>query len=135
MLKLGGIINIIIAIAHIFGLLWADQMFKVTGIGNEMAHLSKIHESLPFLLTFIVAIVFFVFGLYAFSAIGKIKKMPFLKLGVFGISAIYLFRGIGELAYNFTQQNKPSILETTYSLIAIGIGLIFLLGGYKKWVK
>jgi len=110
-------------------------MFKVTGIGNEMARLSKIHESLPFLLTFIVAIVFFVFGLYAFSAIGKIKKMPFLKFGVFGISAIYLFRGIGELVYNFTQQNMPSILETTYSIIAIGIGLLFLLGGYKKWVK
>ena len=41
MLKIGGYINIIIAIAHIVGLLWADKMFEVTGIGKEMTELAK----------------------------------------------------------------------------------------------
>ena len=34
MLKIGGIINIIIAVAHIIGLFWAEQMFEKTGIGK-----------------------------------------------------------------------------------------------------
>ena len=33
MLKLGGYINILIAIGHIVGLFWADKIFEVTGIG------------------------------------------------------------------------------------------------------
>ena len=44
MLKLGGYINIIIAIAHIVGLFWADKMFEVTGIGKEMTELAQTHS-------------------------------------------------------------------------------------------
>ena len=49
MLKLGGYINILIAIGHIVGLVWADQMFAVTGVGKEMHELSQINTSLPYL--------------------------------------------------------------------------------------
>lgn len=39
MLKLGGYINILIAIGHIVGPFWADKIFAVTGIGREMKNL------------------------------------------------------------------------------------------------
>ena len=83
MLKLGGYINIIIAIAHIIGLFWADQMFEVTGIGKEMTELAQTHFSLPYLMTIFVAIVFFIFGLYGLSADNKFRQLPFLKLAIF----------------------------------------------------
>ena len=40
MLKIAGYINILIAIGHILGLIWADKMFEVTGIENEMMMLA-----------------------------------------------------------------------------------------------
>lgn len=58
MLRLGGYINILIAIGHIVGLIWSEQMFEVTGIGKEMNELAQTHPSLPYLLTVFVAIVF-----------------------------------------------------------------------------
>ena len=133
MLKIGGYINILIAIGHIVGLIWAEQMFEITGIAKEMNELVQIHSSLPYLLTIIVAIVFFIFGLYGLSAAGKFRKLPLLKLGIFAISGIYLFRGIGELIFNTSQQESAPITETLYSLIALVIGLLFLIGGLKKW--
>ncbi len=133
MLKLGGYINIAIAIGHIVGLFWADKMFEVTGIGKEMAELSQTHSSLPYLLTFFVAIVFFIFGLYGLSADNKFKPLPFLKPVIFTIAGIYLLRGIGELIFDLEKQQANQILEITYSLIAVFIGLLFLLGGLKKW--
>ena len=133
MLKIGGIINIIIAVAHIIGLFWAEQMFEKTGIGKEMAELSQTHSSLPYLLTIFVAVIFLVFGLYGLSADGKFRKSPLLKLGIFGIAGIYIFRGIGELLFGISQQEAPPMTETIYSLIALGIGLLFLFGGLKKW--
>ena len=133
MLKLGGYINILIAIAHIFGIFWADKMFEVTGIGNEMAKLAQTHFSLPYLLTIFVAVVFLIFGLYGLSAGNKFRKLPFLKPVVFLIAGIYLLRGIGELVFDLEKQQANQFLEIIYSLIAVFIGLLFLIGGLQKW--
>jgi hypothetical protein len=40
MLRIGGYLNILISIRHIIGLIWADNIFHVTGIGKEMAELT-----------------------------------------------------------------------------------------------
>ena len=133
MLRLGGYINILIATAHIVGLFWADQMFEVTGIGKEMSELAQTHSSLPYLLTIFVAIVFCIFGLYGLSADNNFRQLPFLKPAIFTISAIYLLRGIGELIFDLEKQEANQFIEVTYSLIAVFIGLLFLIGGLKKW--
>jgi hypothetical protein len=133
MLKLGGCINILIAVAHIVGLVWADKMFEVTGIGKEMTELALIHSSLQYILTIFVSIVFFIFGLYGLSANNKYRQLPFLKPVIFAIAGIYLLRGIGELLFDLEKQQANQFLEITYSLIALLVGLLFLIGGLKKW--
>ena len=132
MLKLGGYLNIIIAIAHIIGLFWAEQMFEKTGAGEGMKELSQIHYSFPYLLTAFVSIIFFVFGIYGVSADRKTKELPFLKFGIFTIAFIYLFRAIGEQSYNIFN-GTTTTSETIQSIIALTIGLLFLFGGLKKW--
>lgn len=132
MLKFGGYMNIIIAIGHIIGLIWAEKMFEVTGIGKEMTDLAQTHSSLPYFLTIFVAIVFFIFGLYGLSADNKFRKLPFLKPIIFLIAGIYLCRGLGELIVDKIQGTN-SITETFYSLFALVIGLLFLIGGLKRW--
>ena len=132
MLKFGGYSNLLIAVAHIIGLAWAQQMFEVTGIGKEMEELAQVHASLPYLLTIFVALVFFIFGLYGLSASGRFGQLPFLKLGVFTIAGIYIFRGLGQLTAD-TIQGTNTLLEIMYSLVALAIGLLFLVGGIKKW--
>jgi len=133
MLKLGGYINICIATAHLIGLIWAKQMFELTGVGKEMGGLAQIQPSLPYILTVSVAVVFFIFGLYGLSAAGEIRKLPLLKPGVFSIAAIYIFRGIGELIFDISKHVASPLTETTYSLIALAIGMLYLIGGLKKW--
>ena len=132
MLKFGGYINILIAIGHIVGLIWADKMFEVTGIGKEMTELAQTHSSLPYLLTIFVAMVFFMFGLYGLSADNKFRRLPFLKPVIFLISGIYLLRGLGELIAD-NIQGTNSTNEIIYSILALTIGLLFLIGGLKKW--
>jgi len=132
MLKLGGYINILIAIGHIIGLLWANQMFEITGIGKEMYELAKIQPLLPYLLTIFVAVVFFIFGLYGLSADNKIKNLPLLKPVIFIIAGIFLLRGLVEFIVDAIRGTN-STTEIIYSLIALTIGLLFLIGGLKKW--
>lgn len=133
MLSLAGYINLIIAFGHIIGLFWADQMFRITGISNEMKELSTIHYSLPYLLTFLVSGFFLIFGVYGLSADNKFKKLPFQKVVIYTIAGIYLFRGVGQLIYDLKKSDTNLFIEISYSLIAVMIGLLFLIGGLKKW--
>ncbi|AKQ46052.1 hypothetical protein TH63_11025 [Rufibacter radiotolerans] len=132
MLKLGGYINLLIAFVHLIGLIWMVQVFKLFGISKQMNELSEIHSSFPYLLTIVVALVFFVFGLYGLLADDKLPKMPFLKPVIFLIGGIYIFRGLGELIYE-TTRSKHSTTEIAYSFVALAIGLLYLIGGFKKW--
>ncbi|WP_109851064.1 hypothetical protein [Aquimarina sp. AU58] len=132
MLKIGGYINILIGIGHLVGLIWPEQMFEKTGVLEEMKTLEQIHFTLPYLLTVFVALIFLIFGFYGLSASEKIKKLPFLKFGIYTIAFIYLFRGIAEQLYNITEQTT-TISETIQSVVAVIIGLLFLIGGLRKW--
>ena len=132
MLKLGGYINLVIAVGHIVGLIWADKMFEVTGVGEKMMEHAQIHSSLPYVLTIFVAVVFSIFGLYGLSADGKFRRLPFLKPVIFLIAGIYLSRGFVGLIMGKIQEIS-SIAQTMYSLIAVAIGLLFLIGGMRKW--
>lgn len=132
MLRFGGYINIIIAIGHIVGLFWPSQMFDDTGIGGEMTQLTEIHPIIPYLITIFVALVFLVFGLYGLSADGRFKKLPFLKPAIFIIGLIFILRGVAELVFD-TIDKTSFISATLYSLLAFAIGLLFIIGGLRKW--
>lgn len=134
MLRIGGILNVLISVAHIIGLFWAEQMFERTGATERMKELAQVHYSLPYLLTIFVAILFFIFGVYGLFANSKTRKLPCLKLGVFAIAFIYLFRGIGEQSYNLIR-GSIAMSETIQSVVALIIGLLFLFGGLKNWKK
>lgn len=134
MLKLGGYINILIAIGHIIAILFCpEKAFEVTGASEQMSELAQIDPSLPYLATIFIVIVFIIFGLYGLSADNKFRKLPLLRPVIFIIAGLYLFRGIVGFIPNIIDRPNDLILEVCYSLIAVFIGLLFLLGGLKKW--
>ena len=131
MLKLGGYLNILIAVMHIVGLIWIKEMFEVTGIDKEMSEVASIHFMIPYMLTIFVAIFFFIFGLYGLSGANTFRELPFLKHIILIISIIYLLRGIGGLLFDFVVGDIV-YLQTFYSLMAVFIGLLYLFGGLKR---
>lgn len=133
MLKLGGYINILIAIAHIICLVNADYFFEITGVGEDMRRNAEIHPLLPYTMTIFVAIIFFIFGLYGLSGAGKIRKLPLLKVGVFSIAAIYLIRGIVGTIVNIGFESSFQWHHLLFSACALGIGSLYLLGGLRIW--
>ncbi|MBK5723138.1 hypothetical protein JGH11_19920 [Dysgonomonas sp. Marseille-P4677] len=133
MLKLGGYINILIAVAHIICLLNADYFFEITGVGGNMRKNAEIHPLLPYAMTVFVAVIFLIFGLYGLSGAGKIKELPLLRIGVFTIAAIYLLRGIIGSIINIGFESSFLWYHLLFSLCALGIGLLFLLGGLKAF--
>lgn len=133
LLKLGGYLNILIAIAHIIGLLWAQDMYDYTGVGEDMRRNAEIHPLLPTAMTVFVSIFFFIFGIYGLSAAKAVKEMPFLKIGVFSIAAIYLLRGIIGSIVNIGFETSFQWHHLFFSLCALAIGFLYLIGGLQVW--
>lgn len=132
MLKIGGALNLLISAAHLIGLFWEQEMYYYTGISAEMTELATVHFLLPTMLTIFVAVAFAIFGLYGLSAAGVFRKLPWLKIGVFSVASIYLLRGIGELLIDQIN-NLNSTLELSFSVAALTIGVLYLIGGLRKW--
>ncbi len=130
MLEIAGYINFTIALAHVFGLIWADTMFRLTGINEIIQHLALVHWSLPYMLTFLVANMFVLFGFYALSACGKVRKLPFLQFVIFVIAAIYLLRGLGGIVSSIIS-NVTSTLDPIYSIVAFLIGCLYIFGEFN----
>ena len=125
MLKIGAILNFIIAIGHLLCLFCLEKVFSIYGITKIMNKIATYNGALPYILTAIIAICFFISGLYALSADGSIRKLPLLKLGIFSIATVFLLRaimGMTALIHNF------SMVELSSTTIATIIGLIYLLG-------
>lgn len=133
MLKLGGYINILIAIAHIICLFNAQYFFEVTGVGENMRRNAEIHPLLPYAMTIFVSVIFFIFGLYGISGAGKIRKLPLLKVGIFTIATIYLIRGVVGAIANIAFESSFQWYHLLFSICALGIGLSYLSGGLRKW--
>ncbi|MCD7968904.1 MAG: hypothetical protein LUF87_00925 [Alistipes sp.] len=129
MLKLGGYINLFISLLHFAALFCLWDAFRITGVYEIMERLAAVREYLPAVSTVFVAVIFAVFGLYALVAAGALRlKLPLLRLGIYGIGAIYTLRGISGLI-----MDHSDILQVLFSLTALWIGILYLAGGWSAF--
>lgn len=80
------------------------------------------------------ALVLIIFGLYALSGAGSIRRLPLLRLGLIGISSLFLLRGLflildvlvllGLLAGELLIQGTLSTLVFLAAGISFGVGTI-----------
>jgi hypothetical protein len=87
-----------------------------------------------------MAVVFVVFGLYALSGAGHIRRLPLLWVGLSGISCVYTLRGLMLIPQLLILKGILSSSETVglqslaSSLVSLCIGLVYLVGtlGIKR---
>lgn len=83
------------------------------------------------------ALVLVVFGFYALSGAGAVRRLPLLRLGLIGISSLFLLRGLflildvlvilGMLAGELLVQGTIS------TLVFLGAGISYAVGTVLNW--
>lgn len=83
------------------------------------------------------ALIFALFGLYALSGAGSIRHLPLLRLGLIGISSIYLLRGLfiilTILVILGTLQGEISIQGVISHLVFLVAGIAYTVGTILNW--
>lgn len=132
-LIVGGVLSVMIAILHIAVIIGGPAWYRFFGAGEAMALMAEQGSWIPGIVTFAVAGVFFVWGLYAFSGAGLIKHLPFLKLALVIISAIYLLRGLLFIPVLIMAPELVDSFLLLSSLISLSIGFAYAIGTKNMW--
>jgi putative oxidoreductase len=90
----GGMITGAASLLHVGIILGGPEWYRFFGAGERMARLAARGSIYPAVITAGIAVVLGVWALYAFSGAGVIRRLPFVRLALVSIAAIYLARGI-----------------------------------------
>lgn len=135
-LILGGSLSVAIALLHIAIIFGGAPAYRYFGAGEEMAEMASAGSALPALLTLFIAVIFALWGLYAFSGAGWIRRLPLLRLGLAVIAGIYTLRGIGLVPQVFWMIESPQSIaprEMVFSLASLFVGIVYLVGTISAW--
>jgi hypothetical protein len=132
-LVLAGTLSFLAALAHLACIAIGAPAYRVMGAGERMATAEEAGKLEPTLVTLAVTAVLTLWALYAFSAAGLIGKLPFPKIALTGICAVYLLRAF---AFPLLKPAFPGNSETFWRLsssICLVIGLVHLFGIVSSW--
>ncbi len=132
-LFIGSIINFIIGIGHLVCLAFLNMVFEVYGIKDIMNRIAAYYgHCFPYIITVIIALCFFACGIYGLSVCGIIRRLPLLKLGIFVISSVFLFRALWGILIMISSFN---CIELSSTFVSALVGSLYLCGGIKAFSK
>ena len=135
-LLLAGWLSVAIAALHIVIPFLGAPAFRYFGAGEEMARQAEAGSLRPAAMTLGLAVVFTIFGLYAFAGARRLRRPPLLRTGLAVIATLYTLRGL-ELLPELVQYARGS--ETlaprhlAFSFVSLVIGILYLLGSALLW--
>ena len=134
MLKLAAAASFAIAILHLAIIFLGPEAYTWFG-APDLGALEAQGSRTPDLLTLVLVAVFALFGLYALSGAGVIRRLPLLAVGLIAIGTIFTLRGLGVIP-DLLQLARGAAVparQIVFSLVSLAIGLFYLMGTVRRW--
>ena len=108
---------------------WPARAVKYFGGPAEL----RIERPIQYaVLCIVIAGVVAVFGLYALSGAGKVRRLPLLRTVLIAVTAIYLLRGLLVIPQMPIVLKHPDLVRfVVFSAISLGVGLVHLGGAVQ----
>ncbi len=131
-------LSAIAALLHLAIIVGGASWYRFFGAGEKMALAAEAGKIYPTVITTGIALVLALWAAYALAGagvatggFGDIGRLPYLKLALVGITAIYLLRGLAIFALFMFARHHVSAFWVWSSLICLGFGGVHLLGVYQ----
>ena len=138
----GGVLTGIASLLHLAIILGGPEWYRFFGAGERMARMAARGSLYPAVVTAGIAAVLGVWMLYALSGAGVIRRLPFLRLALVLIAAVYLGRGalgipvvlLADDPYTNELKARMTFMIVS-SAICIGLGLCYAIGAAQAWKR
>ena len=137
-LLLGGLLSAAAGLLHLGIIVGGASWYRFFGAGERFARMAEAGQWWPALVTAGIATVLFVWSAYALAAAGWLVNpscLPWLKLGVGVITAVYLLRGLMVLPVWWWSPTQLTPFLAWSSVVCLVYGLVHLLGLSQVWER
>ena len=121
------------ALLHMAVIIGGPEWYRFFGAGRQMVVLAEQGSWIPTVSTSGIFAVLFIWGIYAFSGAGLIKKLPLLKTALVIISFIYLIRGFLLFPVWIIKPDTIDSLLVWSSLVCLVVGSAYAIGTRQVW--
>ena len=122
----GGTFSLLFAAFQVSGIWWSPSAIRYMG---GPADLSRQKPIMYALLCLALGAITAVFGVYALSGAGRIRRLPLLRTALTAITAVYLLRGMLFIPEVPVIMKHPELVRfLAFSLISLCVGALYLKG-------
>ncbi|HYW10106.1 MAG TPA: hypothetical protein VE913_24275 [Longimicrobium sp.] len=140
MLAYGGWLTGAAALLHVGMIVGGADWYRFFGAGEQMARYAERGSAYPAIITACIAAILGVWALYGLSGAGVIRRLPFLRLALTLIAAVYLARGILGVPLVMSMDDpymnqlkaKMTFMMVT-SAICVALGVCYAVGAARHW--
>ncbi len=127
-LLLAGSLSVFSGLLHIAIIIGGADWYRFFGAGENMANLEEQGSWIPGTITAGIALILFLWGLYAYSGAGLTRPLPWLKTGLMIIAAIYLLRGLAVIPAMMIAPVTVDTFLLSSSVISTLFGISYVIG-------
>lgn len=124
---------IVAALAHLGCIIFGGDWYRFFGAGEQMARLAEQGHWYPSVVTSVIVLILLVWALYGLSGAKIIRKLPFIRLALTLISAIFLLRGLGFVFLMPMFPDNSPVFWFVSSSICLTIGVLYAIGTWQMW--
>lgn len=130
-----GACSLAAALMHLACIAGGPSWYRALGAGERIASMAAAGSPRPMVMTLTIAAVLSLWGLYAWSGAGVVRRLPLLRTGLVAITAVYLARGIFFLPLMPRFPGNSMTFWYVSSGICVAIGLLHLGGLRQAWAR
>lgn len=131
----GAALSAVAALLHLACIVFGPRWYRFFGAGERMIQMAANGDWRPVVVTLFIATVLSVWSLYALAGAGLVPALPFTRLALCGITAVYLSRAV---AFPFLRPYFSGNSRAFWfwsSTICLGIGVLHLIGLVQVWQR
>lgn len=129
----GGVMSTLISLLHVFLAVFPELYRFIGPDRSALTEMATQGSSITTFVSVVLALLFAIWALYAFSGAGLIPPFPLLRFALILISAIYLLRALFLLSEIGMVLNQGYPFRfIVFSAISLAAGLLYLIGILRR---
>ena len=128
--------SFIVAALHATMPFFLPEAYRFFGGPGQINFADKGAELVIVVECYCLSAIFAVWGLYALSGAGVLRRLPLLRLGLLVIGGVYTLRGlllIQEIIASLQGKMQGIEYQMCFSVVSLLIGIFYLAGIIRAW--
>jgi len=129
----GGVASALAALAHLACVAGGAAWYRALGAPPRVVRAVEFGSTRPALMAIGIAVILAIWAAYALAGAGVIRRLPLLRVGLIGIAAVYVVRG---LMFRPEMLGRPDLSESFAlgsAAIVLAMGLMHAVGLWCGW--